>query len=65
MTVADRIACMEQFTRKMFARRTEIVRLIMWEVGKALPDSEKEFDRTIAYIAAQGARQQQLALRRR
>ena len=52
MTVADRIACMEEFTRQMLARRDEIVRLIMWEVGKALPDSEKEFDRTVAYIAA-------------
>ena len=28
------------------------MRLIMWEVGKTLPDSEKEFDRTVAYIAA-------------
>jgi aldehyde dehydrogenase (NAD+) len=52
MTVADRIACMEDFTRQMLMRRTEIVRLIMWEVGKTLPDSEKEFDRTIAYIVA-------------
>lgn len=52
MTVADRIACMEEFTRQMLARRDEVVRLIMWEVGKALPDSEKEFDRTVAYIAA-------------
>lgn len=52
MTVADRIGCMEEFTRQMVARRNEIVRLIMWEVGKALPDSEKEFDRTVAYIAA-------------
>ncbi|WP_076859322.1 NADP-dependent glyceraldehyde-3-phosphate dehydrogenase, partial [Bradyrhizobium mercantei] len=52
MTVAERIACVERFTRQMLARRAEIVSLIMWEVGKTLPDSEKEFDRTIAYIAA-------------
>ena len=52
MTVADRIACMEVFTRQMLTRRDEVVRLIMWEVGKTLPDSEKEFDRTVAYIAA-------------
>ena len=51
-TVADRIACMEDFTRQMLAQRNEVVRLIMWEVGKTLPDSEKEFDRTVAYIAA-------------
>ncbi|WP_312017052.1 NADP-dependent glyceraldehyde-3-phosphate dehydrogenase [Bradyrhizobium jicamae] len=52
MTVAERIACMERFTRQMLARRNEIVSLIMWEVGKTFPDSEKEFDRTIVYIAA-------------
>jgi glyceraldehyde-3-phosphate dehydrogenase (NADP+) len=52
MKVADRIDCMEEFTRQIVARRNEVVRLIMWEVGKTLPDSEKEFDRTVAYIAA-------------
>lgn len=52
MTVADRIACMEDFARQMQTRKGEIVDLIMWEVGKSLGDSEKEFDRTVAYIAA-------------
>jgi len=28
------------------------VNLIMWEIGKNLPDSEKEFDRTVDYIRA-------------
>ena len=52
MSVAERIACMQEFTRQMVARRRDIVSLIMWEVGKSLADSEKEFDRTVAYIAA-------------
>ena len=26
------------------------VRFIMWEIGKSLPDSEKEFDRTVTCI---------------
>lgn len=52
MTVAERIACMQTFTKEMVARRTEIVRLIMWEIAKSLPDSEKEFDRTVDYIRA-------------
>jgi len=52
MTVAGRIACMENFTQQMRARRGEVVNLIMWEIGKTLRDCEKEFDRTIAYIAA-------------
>ena len=27
-----------------------MVKLLMWEIGKNLPDSEKEFDRTCDYI---------------
>lgn len=50
MKVRDRIACMEKFVRQMEAKRTEVVRLLMWEIGKSLPDSEKEFDRTVEYI---------------
>jgi glyceraldehyde-3-phosphate dehydrogenase (NADP+) len=52
MTVAERIACMQDFTKQMVARRDETVKLIMWEIGKNLPDSQKEFDRTIDYIKA-------------
>ena len=52
MTVAERIACMQDFTKQMIARRDEIVTLIMWEIGKNLPDSQKEFDRTVDYIRA-------------
>lgn len=52
MTVAQRIACMREFTRLMIERRARIVQLIMWEIGKSLPDSEKEFDRTVQYINA-------------
>ncbi|GLS21406.1 NADP-dependent glyceraldehyde-3-phosphate dehydrogenase [Labrys miyagiensis] len=52
MKVADRIACMQDFTRQMVAKRSEIVRLIMWEIAKSLPDAEKEFDRTVDYMRA-------------
>ncbi|WP_448951836.1 NADP-dependent glyceraldehyde-3-phosphate dehydrogenase [Labrys neptuniae] len=52
MRVADRIACMLDFIRQMIARRSEIVRLIMWEIAKTLPDAEKEFDRTVDYMRA-------------
>ena len=50
MRVADRIAAMQRFVARMSARRTDITRLIMWEIGKTLADSEKEFDRTIDYV---------------
>src|SRR3954466_6964372 len=52
MTVAERIACMQDFTKQMVARRDQIVNLIMWEIGKNLADSQKEFDRTVDYIRA-------------
>ncbi|MBV8522951.1 MAG: NADP-dependent glyceraldehyde-3-phosphate dehydrogenase, partial [Acetobacteraceae bacterium] len=39
-------------TRRMVAQKRQIVNLIMWEIAKTLPDSEKEFDRTVAYIQA-------------
>lgn len=50
MSVADRIARIEQFTGKMIQKKAEVVRLLMWEIGKSLADSEKEFDRTVQYI---------------
>ncbi len=50
MHVKDRIACMQVFVGKMKTKREEIVKLLMWEIGKSLPDSQKEFDRTVDYI---------------
>ncbi|TAM40502.1 MAG: NADP-dependent glyceraldehyde-3-phosphate dehydrogenase [Burkholderiaceae bacterium] len=52
MPVAARIACMQDFVRQMVAQRQTIVSLIMWEIGKSLADSQKEFDRTVEYIVA-------------
>ena len=50
MRVADRIACMQKFVEQMVVQRDAVVRLLMWEIGKTLADSEKEFDRTVDYI---------------
>jgi len=52
MLVAQRIACMQDFIKRMVARRSLIVNLIMWEIGKSRTDSEKEFDRTVVYMNA-------------
>ena len=49
-SVADRIGCMQEFVKQMVAQRDAVSRLIMWEIGKSLADSEKEFDRTVDYI---------------
>lgn len=50
MSVSQRIDAVEKFTQKMIAKRDEVVRLLMWEIGKSLGDSRKEFDRTVQYI---------------
>ncbi|MGL1386122.1 aldehyde dehydrogenase family protein, partial [Vibrio parahaemolyticus] len=35
MSVANRIKCVEEFTRKMIAQKDLVVKLIMWEIGKS------------------------------
>ena len=50
MSVAERINCMRKFVLMMKEQRDEIARLLMWEIGKSLQDSYKEFDRTVGYI---------------
>jgi glyceraldehyde-3-phosphate dehydrogenase (NADP+) len=50
MSVSQRIECVEKFTQKMIQKRDEVVKLLMWEIGKSLADSQKEFDRTVQYI---------------
>ncbi|CAA9284306.1 MAG: Glyceraldehyde-3-phosphate dehydrogenase, putative [uncultured Adhaeribacter sp.] len=50
MSVNERIACIERFTKMLIDRKKEIVNLLMWEIGKSAADSEKEVDRTVEYI---------------
>jgi glyceraldehyde-3-phosphate dehydrogenase (NADP+) len=50
MSVTERIDHVESFLADMKKKRTEVVTLLMWEIGKTLKDSEKEFDRTCDYI---------------
>ena len=50
MAVEDRIHAMEKFVKAMKSKRTEVVKTLMWEIGKTIKDSEKEFDRTVEYI---------------
>jgi glyceraldehyde-3-phosphate dehydrogenase (NADP+) len=49
-SIQERIKCLEGFANRMKVVRDEVVNLLMWEIGKNLVDSEKEFDRTIDYI---------------
>jgi glyceraldehyde-3-phosphate dehydrogenase (NADP+) len=50
MPVEGRIRCVEEFLFRMGEKRAEVVTLLMWEIGKTLKDSEKEFDRTVEYL---------------
>src|SRR6187549_3040248 len=50
MPIEGRIRAVEQFGWRMKDRRADVVRLLMWEIGKSLADAEKEFDRTVDYI---------------
>ncbi len=51
LPVESRIRHIEQFSLLMREKKTDIVNLLMWEIGKSLKDSAKEFDRTMEYIA--------------
>ena len=50
MSVEGRLSHMEAFVRRMKEKRDEIIKTLMWEIGKSFEDSEKEFDRTVEYI---------------
>jgi len=50
MSVEERIRHLETFAYRMKEQRDAVIKLLMWEIGKTLPDSEKEFDRTVNYI---------------
>jgi glyceraldehyde-3-phosphate dehydrogenase (NADP+) len=50
MSVTQRIEHVESFLAAMKGKRGEVVKLLMWEIGKTLKDSEREFDRTCDYI---------------
>ena len=49
-SVQQRIEALADFTFRMQQKKAEMVRLLMWEIGKSYQDSLKEFDRTIAYM---------------
>jgi len=52
MSVEGRIKCMQKFVYLMIQERDQVINLLMWEIGKTLADSTKEFDRTVEYINA-------------
>ena len=50
ISVRERIRHTEEFVYRFREKRDEVVRIMMWEIGKSLQDSRKEFDRTVEYV---------------
>jgi len=50
MSVGERIRCVARFCSAVQGSRAEIVKLLMWEIGKSLQEAQGEFERSIAYI---------------
>jgi glyceraldehyde-3-phosphate dehydrogenase (NADP+) len=50
MSLAERIERVQTFITELQTKREEIIRVLMWEIGKNYPDAEAEFDRTIVFI---------------
>ena len=50
MSVGERIRCVGRFSQAVQGKREEIVKLLMWEIGKSLQEAEREFERALAYI---------------
>jgi glyceraldehyde-3-phosphate dehydrogenase (NADP+) len=50
LSVETRIKHIQKFALGMKEKRNEVTRLLSWEIGKSIQDSQKEFDRTLDYI---------------
>ncbi|WP_373073412.1 NADP-dependent glyceraldehyde-3-phosphate dehydrogenase [Sulfurimonas sp.] len=51
MSIEQRIEHMHKFVQMMKEQQELIVKLLMWEIGKSLQDSQKEFERTVDYVS--------------
>ncbi|OGU08157.1 MAG: aldehyde dehydrogenase [Geobacteraceae bacterium GWC2_58_44] len=50
MSVGERIQSVQRFSGAVQKKRAEIVKLLMWEIGKSLDEAQGEFDRAVGYI---------------
>jgi glyceraldehyde-3-phosphate dehydrogenase (NADP+) len=50
MSVGERIHCVQRFSSAVQKKRGEVVKLLMWEIGKSLQEAEGEFERAVSYI---------------
>lgn len=50
MSLSQRIQHIQKFIKELMNQREEIIRVLMWEIGKNYNDAMAEFDRTITFI---------------
>jgi glyceraldehyde-3-phosphate dehydrogenase (NADP+) len=50
MSLSQRIAALESFTTELQGSRDEIIKVLMFEIGKNYNDAASEFDRTVDFI---------------
>jgi len=50
MSVGERIRCVTLFSEAVQEKHAEIVKLLMWEIGKSLQEAHAELERALAYI---------------
>lgn len=50
MRLSERIRAIEKFIVELKKSRDEIIKVLMYEIGKNFKDAESEFDRTIVFI---------------
>ena len=50
MQVGERIRSVERFAAGVLKKKAEVIRLLMWEIGKSVKEATAEFDRALAYI---------------
>lgn len=50
LSLSERIAAVEKFIAELQKKRTDIVKMLMYEIGKNYNDACSEFDRTIVFI---------------
>jgi glyceraldehyde-3-phosphate dehydrogenase (NADP+) len=49
MPLSERVATIDKFLVELEKQREDIVKLLMWEIGKNYKDAASEFDRTIQF----------------
>jgi len=50
MSVGERIRCVQRFAAAIRKKKDQVVRLLMWEIGKSVKEATAEFERALAYV---------------